>query len=59
MPFTAILSRLPTELWNRIDRALTDLDICMRNAPRGTERIEADVAYLERLAVALKQPARR
>jgi hypothetical protein len=55
MPLTATLPRLPSELWQRIDMALTSLDVCMRAAPCRVERIEADAAYVERLAVALKE----
>jgi hypothetical protein len=55
VPFTARLPRLPPELWQRIDRALTDLDACMRAAPRHAGRVEADTAYVQRLAAALKE----
>jgi nucleoside phosphorylase len=55
VPFTARLPRLPPELWERIDRALTGLEACMGAAPRHAERIEADAPYVERLAVALKE----
>jgi nucleoside phosphorylase len=55
VPFTASLPRLPPELWQRIDRALANLDACMAAPPSHLERIETDAAYVERLAVALKE----
>src|SRR6266852_3209931 len=55
MPFNATLPRLPPEIWQRIDRALINLDSCMAAAPCHPQKIEADATYVEQLAIALKE----
>jgi hypothetical protein len=54
VPFTAKLPRVPLELWQTIDEALTNLDACMKARPHHGKRVEADAGYLDGLTAALR-----
>jgi pyrimidine deaminase RibD-like protein len=55
VPFTARLPRLTLDSWQPIDLALASLEAVMEVAPCNIGRIETDAAYVERLAVVLKE----
>jgi hypothetical protein len=53
-PFIATLPRLPRKSWQRLNLALSGLETCLKASPK-SGRIDADTAFVERLAAALRK----